>query len=116
MKNSRQARRMMERMGLKMEEVPNVSQVVIKMATKEIIIESPSVTLMHVQGQDTYQIVGGKISETGTTSQEMAVPEEDVLMVAQQANVNPETARKALKETKGDLAQAIILLAQRRMG
>ncbi len=116
MKNSRQARRMMERMGLSMEEVPNVSQVIIKTATKEIVIEGPVVQLVRMQGQDTYQIIGGKTSEAGAAAKEKTAPEEDVLMVAQQANVDAETARKALEETKGDLAQAIILLAQRKMG
>jgi nascent polypeptide-associated complex subunit alpha len=39
--------------------------------------------------------------------------EEDVKLVAQQANVSIDLARNALESTKGDLAQAILLLAQR---
>ena len=34
--------------------------------------------------------------------------EEDILLVSQQANVTPEEAEKALEETNGDLAQAIL--------
>ena len=115
-KGSRQTRRLMERMGMRVEEITNVNQVIIKTSTKEIVIDDPSVSLTHMQGQDIYQVMGGKVSEQGATSEETAVPEEDVLMVAQQAKVDLETARKALEETEGDLAQAIILLAQRRTG
>lgn len=114
MKNSRQARRLMERMGLRVEEVSNVDQVIIKTSTKEIVIDGPSVTLTRMQGQDIYQVMGGKVSEKGAAGKEAGIPEEDVLMVAQQANVGLEVARKALEESKGDLAQAIILLAQRK--
>lgn len=113
-RGSRQTRRLMERMGMKVEEISDVNQVIIKTSTKEIVIDGPSVTLTHMQGQDIYQVMGGKVSEKGAAGREAAIPEEDVLMVAQQAKVDLEVARKALEETKGDLAQAIIILAQRK--
>jgi len=40
------------------------------------------------------------------------IPEEDVQLVATQANVSQEQARAALEQTNGDLAQAILLLSQ----
>lgn len=113
-KNPREARRLMERMGMQVEEMHDINQVIIKTSTREIVIDKPAVTLTRIQGQDIYQIMGGKVSEGGATEKELCVPEEDVRLVAQQASVSPEAARKALIETKGDLAQAIILLAQRR--
>ena len=115
MRGSRQTRRLMERMGLRVEEIANVNQVIIRTAIKEIVIDDPSVTLTHMQGQDIYQVMDGKVSETGAAGKGATVPEEDVLMVAQQAKVDLEVARKALEETKGDLAQTIILLAQRKV-
>jgi len=114
MRSSRQTRRLMERMGLRVEEIANVNQVIIRTATNEIVIDGPSVTLTRMQGQDIYQVIGGKVSEKDAVGKEAAIPEEDVLMVAQQANVDLKVARKALEETKGDLAQAIIFLAQRK--
>ena len=92
----------------------DVNQVIIKTSAKEIVIDRPSVTLTHIQGQDIYQIMGGSISEGISSEKGANIPEEDVQLVAQQANVTSEVARKALEETGGDLAQAIILLAQRR--
>ena len=43
---NRQMRRMMDKMGLDMEEIPNVQEVIIKTDKKEIIIPKPSVTEM----------------------------------------------------------------------
>jgi len=42
------------------------------------------------------------------------VTEEDVKLVAEQAGVSLEEAQRALEETGGDLAQAIILLQARK--
>ena len=115
-RSGREARRLMERMGMSVNEMPSVSQVIIKTSTKEIVIDEPTVTLTRMQGQNIYQIMGGKVSEKEVASREVNILEEDVRLVAEQAKANPEAARKALEETKGDLAQAIMLLAQRRTG
>jgi nascent polypeptide-associated complex subunit alpha len=101
-------------MGMKVEEISDVKQVIIKTATKMRIIEGPSVTLTSMQGEDIYQIIGGRVSEKKLDAEEPTISEEDVALVAQQAQIDLETARKALVESNGDLAQAIILLAQRK--
>ena len=112
--NMRQTKRLMEQMGMKVEEVPQTMQVIIKTMTKEIVIDEPEVSITNMQGQKIYQIVGGKTSERALGEEkELALSEEDVQLVAQQAKVSIEEARKALKESNGDLAQAILLLAQR---
>lgn len=112
----RQARRMMESMGMKVEPLEGPVQVTIRTPSREIVIEGAEVTLTKMQGQTIYQIVGGKVSERAGETQAPSLSEDDVQLVAQQANVTLEVARKALEETKGDLAQAILLLAQRRTG
>lgn len=113
-RSGRETRRLMEKMGMRVDEIPSVSQVIIKTSTKEIVIEEPNVTLTRMQGQVIYQVMGGKASEKSVAQKETNILEEDVLLVAEQARVSPESARKALEETKGDLAQAIMLLAQRK--
>jgi alpha-NAC-related protein len=103
--------RMMQKMGMKVDELPAVSQVVIKTAAKDIVIEKPSVTLVTVQGQAMYQIAGGRVSETmPQTPIQNAPPESDVQLVAQQTGKPLEEARKALAEAGGDLAMAILIL------
>lgn len=110
--NPRDARRMMQRMGLSMDAVSDVQQVIIKTGSKEITIEQPEVAILEMQGQKIYQITGGKISEKGAERKETAVamPEEDVRLVADQTGKSLEEAKKALEECGGDLAKAILLL------
>jgi len=101
-------RRMLDRMGLEMKEVNNVQEVIIKTDTKEIIITKPAVTEMKAKDNSIFQVVADSYEE-----RELEVPvfsQEDIMLVAQQANVSPEEATKALTEAKGDLARAILLL------
>src|SRR4030042_5750436 len=98
-KNPRQARRLMERMGMQVEAMPDVKQVVIKTMNKEIVIDEPEVTLTRIQGQNIYQVMGGKATETKATVLEAPLSEEDIHLVAQQTNASLEAARKALEET-----------------
>jgi len=109
--NPREARRMMQRMGMNMGAMPEVEQVVFKTSTKEIIVENPEVTVMEMQGQKIFQVMGERITEKAV-EKTVKIPEEDVQLVATQANVSPDQARAALEQTKGDLAQAILLLSQ----
>lgn len=105
----REAKRMMQRMGLSMDTVPNVEQVVIKTGSKEITIEEPEVAIMEMQGRKIFQVTGGKITEK-VAERKSAIPEEDAQLVADQTGKSLEEARKALEESEGDLARAILLL------
>ena len=109
--NPREAKRMMQRMGMNMGAMPDVQQVIFKTSTKEIIVENPEVAVMEMQGQKIFQVMGEKIVEKAV-EKEIKIPEEDVQLVAAQAKVSLEEARSALEQTKGDLAQAILLLSQ----
>jgi nascent polypeptide-associated complex subunit alpha len=110
-RGSRDTARMMEKMGVKMNELPEVSQVIIRTSAKDIIIDSPVVTMVTVQGQAMYQIAGGNISEvTVQASVAAGPPEADIQLVAQQTGSSLEDSRKALIEAGGDLARAILIL------
>lgn len=110
----REAKRMMQQMGMKFDEIRDAYQVVIRTPQREIVIDGPEVAVMEAQGQRVYQVMGGVVSERAVEGGEAKVPEEDIQLVAQQANVTPEEAQEALEETGGDLAQAILLLSSRR--
>jgi nascent polypeptide-associated complex subunit alpha len=96
-------------MGMSMDAMPDVEQVIIKTSSKEITIEEPEVAILEVQGQKIYQVTGGKISEKATELKP-TFPEEDVRLVADQTGKSLAEARKALEECGGDLAKAILLL------
>ncbi len=107
----RDTMRMMQKMGMKVDELPDVSQVVIKTASKDIVIEGPNVTLVTVQGQRMYQVAGGRIVEAVPQAPvQSAISDLDVQLVAQQTGQSSEDSRKALEQTSGDLAKAILLL------
>lgn len=105
---NRQMRRMLDKMGLDMNEIPNVQEVIIKTDKKEIILSKPSVTEMKAKDNSIFQVVANGIEERELEVQIFS--EEDIQLVCQQANVSEEQAKNALAESKGDLARAILLL------
>jgi nascent polypeptide-associated complex subunit alpha len=108
--NPREAKRMMQRMGLNMNTVEDVEEVLIKTSSKEIVITKPEVSIIEVQGQKMFQIAGGQIAEKAPERKVTTIAEEDVRLVADQTGRTLEEARRALEESGGDLAKAILLL------
>jgi len=104
----RDAKRMMQRMGLSMEGIANVEEVIIRTSTKEIIVENPEVAVLDLHGQKIFQVTG-QVTEK-KIEKKTEIPEEDVRLVADQTGKSMEEAQKALEETEGDLAKAILLL------
>ncbi|MEM2214449.1 MAG: nascent polypeptide-associated complex protein [Candidatus Nezhaarchaeales archaeon] len=95
--------------GLSIEQVEGVESVVFRLRDKEIVIRNPQVTSMKVGNQTIFQVTG-EVEERSLVVEEVSISEEDVQLVASQAGVSLEEARKALKATKGDLARAILYL------
>ncbi len=105
--NPRQMNQLMKRFGIDVKEIPNVEKVIIQTDTKEYTFEDAEVTVMKAQGTRTYQIAG-----TPTVrDREEDTRADDVKLVMEQANVSEEEARKALEETEGDIAEAILQLS-----
>lgn len=111
--NPREQRRMMQRMGMNMDSVADVKEVIIRTSNKDITIEEPEVAILEMQGQKIFQVIGGKVTENAAeraAPAKFSVAEEDVQLVAGQTGKSVEEARKALEECEGDLAKAILLL------
>ena len=104
----RQARRMMDRMGINMKEIPEVEEVIIKTASKELHIHNAAVSEVNAQGNRIFQVMG-EVEEV--EREKMKFSEEDILLVQQQANVNREKAIAALEESEGEVARAILKLS-----
>ncbi|MCX8171999.1 MAG: nascent polypeptide-associated complex protein [Archaeoglobaceae archaeon] len=103
--NEKQMRKMMKQMGIEMEEL-DAKEVIIRTSTEEIIFRNPNVTKISARGMETFQIMGSyEIIKTS-----LEVNEEDVKLVMEQAKVDAETARKALIEANGDIAEALLKL------
>lgn len=107
--DNRQTRRMLERMGVSMNQIDGVEEVIIRTADKDLVIKNANVSEMKVKGSKVFQVVGEDIEER--MREKPKYNKADVLLVAQQASVSEAKAEQALKDTNGDLAQAILRLS-----
>ncbi len=96
----RQMNALMKKMGIKQTQIPS-TEVIIK-GEKNYVIKNPSVTLIEAQGQKTFQVMG-EIEEIQDNS-------DDIKMIMEQTGASEEEAKKALEESEGDLAEAIMKL------
>ena len=127
---SRQMRRKMQQQGVEMDQI-EATRVIIEGTEKTLILEQPEVILMKQAGQEIYQIIGTaeersseditimsneEIEEDellGATEITPAITENDIMLVATQANVDKKEAESVLNECSGDIAKAILFLKNR---
>jgi nascent polypeptide-associated complex subunit alpha len=106
---------MMKQVGLSVEEMKDVEEVVIKTADAELVFEDASVTIMDAQGSKMYQITGTPVKRPKRElepEQEVSISAEDVEIVMEKAGCGAEEAKATLIETRGDLAEAISRLCE----
>lgn len=105
---------MLKNMGINIDELEGVIEVVIRMPDREIVIENASVAVMDAHGVRSYQISGEtrerSVSGAAGMEAELEIPDSDVELVAAQTGVDAASAKAALLEAKGDLAEAIMKL------
>ena len=105
--DNRNARRMMDRMGINMKEIPNVQEVVIRTSDKEMHITNASVSEVNAQGNRIFQ-VAGEVEEVEI--EKKSFRDEDILLVQQQTGASREKAVAALEQSDGEVARAILKL------
>jgi len=96
---------MMKQLGIEQEEI-DAERVIIEKSDGRIVIESPQVSKIKMQGQETWQIAGEAREE------ELGIKESDVLLVMEKTGKNREKSIKALEEANGDIAEAIVKLGE----
>jgi nascent polypeptide-associated complex subunit alpha len=110
---------MMKQVGLSVEEMNDVEEVVIKTADAELVFEDASVTIMDAQGSKMYQITGTpvkrpkrELAPEQEEEHEVSISAEDVEIVVEKAGCGAKEAKATLIETRGDLAEAISRLCE----
>jgi nascent polypeptide-associated complex subunit alpha len=103
--NAKQMKKMMKQMGIDMEEL-DAKEVIIRTSTEELIFRNPNVTKISAKGMESFQVMG----EYEVRRLAPQISDEDVKLVMEQAKVDEETARKALIEANGDIAEALLKL------
>jgi len=114
--NPRQMKAMMKRMGISQEDIEDVEEIIIRTKTKEYFFHEAIVSVMTVQGQKTWQIIGeAEIRQkTSSTPAKKETPTEDIALVIEQTGVSEEVAKKALEECDGQPAEAILKIMSSR--
>lgn len=107
--NPRKVQQMMKQMGIKQVDIP-ATEVIIRTTDKEIVISQPSVQKVNMMGNINFQ-VSGNVEERSINSTP-DISEEDVKTVMDQTNVSETVARKAIEDSEGDLAEAIMGLSR----
>lgn len=105
--DNRNTRRMMERMGIDMKEIPDVQEVIIRTPEKEMHITNASVSEVVAQGNRIFQ-VAGEVEEVEI--EKKSFKDEDILLVQQQTGATKEKAIAALEQSDGEVARAILKL------
>ncbi len=100
MGNPKQMAGMLKQFGIKTEEL-EAEKVTIESKGKKIVIKNPKITVMHVQGQKVFTIMGEPEEAANSAS------EDDVKLVMEQAGATKKQAEEALKKHNGDIAEAI---------
>jgi len=95
---------MAKKMGMQTEQI-NAEEVIIKTPEKDIVISQPQVSKINMMGQESYQI-SGEISEKPRNT----ISDEDIETVINQTGASRGDVEEALKQTQGDLAEAILKL------
>ncbi len=100
----------MKKMGISQHEI-DAEEVIIRCGNKNLVIKQPSVVRVNMMGEDSFQISGEVVEEAKEDSEkEPEISDDDIKTVMEQASVSREEAEEALKQSKGDLAEAILLL------
>jgi len=115
--NLKQMKAMLQRMGIKMEEI-EASEVIIKRTDgKNLRITNPEVSKIIMQGNVLFN-VAGKVEEIAgqkipveainQEDEKVEITDDDINLVMAQTGCNYETAKKVLEENEGDIASAIL--------
>ena len=96
---------MMKQMGIAQEEI-EAERVIIEKQDGKIIIDNPSVQKIKMPGQESWQITGEAHEENSEAT------ESDIALVSEKTGSSKSEAKKALQETKGDIAEAILRLTK----
>ena len=102
--NPKQMQKMMQRLGMRQEEIDAFEVIIKKKDGSSLIVKEPNVIKVDMMGQKTLQITGDIVEESSIISKE------DIKTVAEQAGVSEDKAKEALEKCNGDLAEAIINL------
>jgi len=106
--NPRQMQKMMKQMGIQQDDIDDAVRVEIICESRKIVIEPCQVAKVNMMGQKTWQVMGESREESLDSTPEIS--DDDIKTVMEQAGCPEAEARKAIEDSEGDLAAAIMKL------
>ncbi len=110
--NDRQMKQAMKKMGIKQSSIEDVTEVIIRTKSNEIVLVNADVVCVEMGGGKSYQISGTEIvRELGADEESTPVvtfPQEDIELVMSQTGCDAQKALEALEATEGQPAEAIL--------
>lgn len=104
--NPKKMQAVMKQMGIAQEEIETSKVIIEKSDGNKIVFSNPNVTMIKMQGQETFQIIGEYQEETS----EIQISEDDIKTIMEKTGKSESEAKNALEKT-GDLAEAILQLS-----
>lgn len=96
----------MKKLGIKQTDIP-AKEVIIRGEKEDIIIKNPTVTKIIMMEEETFQIMGEAYIQPVNKEQ---FTKDDIATVIQHTNCTEQDAINSLKDSKGDIAEAILRL------
>ena len=107
--NPRQLAQAMKKMGIQQVEI-DAEEVIIKCPDKMLVFKNPQVSSINMMGQKNFQIIG--TPEEKSVSKTPEITEEDIRTVMEQTGVDHDTAKSALENVNGNIAEAILRVSE----
>jgi len=98
----------MKQMGMSIIEIRDVEYAIIKTKEAEYYFEAPAVSVIKMKDLEQWQITGTPVKKE--VEEEVEISEEDIELIVEQTGCSRDSAIKALKKAKGDLAEAILII------
>ena len=113
--SSKNVQKAMNKLNVK--SLSGVIEVIVKLEDHEIILTKPEIQIMKHEGNDVYMINSYESSKnyyipSSSLQKELVIKESDVQLVMKQAKVDAGIAERALQESQGDLAKAVMSLTK----
>jgi len=110
--NDRQMKQAMKKMGIKQSSIEDVTEVIIRTKSNEIVLVNADVVCVEMGGGKSYQISGTEIvrelGADGESTPVVTYPQEDIELVMSQTGCDAQKALEALEATEGQPAEAIL--------
>lgn len=110
--------RQLKKMGMKVNQLENVNEIIIRLGDKKIILENPEVMIIEFASQKMFYVMPKAIREEAevkeTIAPSLTIKDEDIQFIVEYTGVSYEVAKEMLIKAGGDIAKAIEIIEENK--